>query len=331
MSMMPSKRMVLSASRVKNFLDCSWLFYQTYFLKVPDHTHPKTKLGSLVHSILEAFCKKRHQKHRDLTLKHQSVYGSPVITRMAAMFRSKNPDVTDAIMADLDKLVFVALNHDFDCKGAKEILAPEHAFEIDFGDFSIKGFMDRVALYDNVAIVRDYKTQSKRFTEQEMEWNLQAMFYQIAAQHQFGLPAKIEFLLLRFPANKKDPTRYIQAANPINEDQIEGFKYYLLHINQQINALTPEIAKENLKAHKDEGFCLRVCSLKDPIDYWTLIQEDKPLKSIRIPKWDLRDIDRDEWAVKELAPKEGQRVEKRHYSGCCHWYTPSGQRRGYSP
>lgn len=314
-------KITLSATAVKQFLDCSWLFYQTRMLKIPDHSHPKTAVGSLVHTILEAFCRPRHRKHFEATIHHQSVYGSPVIARLVRMFRAKHPDVTDEHMADLDKLVFVALNHDWICKGAAKVLPPEHPFEIDFGEFSVKGFMDRVVLYADVAVIRDYKSQSKRFTESEIANQLQAFFYQTAVQHEFGLPATVEFIMLRFPANKRDPGRYIQRVEPLSADQISGFKYYLSVINQQINALTEEDAKGNLKAYKDAGFCQRVCSLKDPFDYWVLMgDKERPLASVRVPKYGIGERDPDEWAVERLAPKEGQRVERRRYEGCAGFY-----------
>lgn len=326
---MTSKKLVLSATGVKQFLDCSWLYYQTRILKVPDHTHPKTLLGTLAHAILEALCSPRHHKHYEAVLHHQSVYGSPAIARMVKMFRKANPDVTDEIMADLDKLVFVALNHDFMCKGTKKVLPPEHPFEIDFGDFAIKGFMDRVLIYDNIAVIRDYKTQSKRFTDEQLQENLQAFFYQTAIKHQFGLPSSVEFLLLRFPANRKDPERYIQKVAPLTEDQMEGFGFCLSFAHEQIQALTEKTSTCNMKSLKDNGFCLRVCSLKDPADYWVLLEGDKILKSTRLPKWDLQNPDPDGWAANKLKPKEGQRVEKRRYGGCFSFWGANEQRRAF--
>ncbi len=311
-----NKKMILSASRVKQYLDCSWLFYQTYFKKVPENTHPKTKLGSLAHTILEAFTKKKHEKHYLLALKNKTVYASPAISRLVKMFLSKNPDVTPKIIADLDELIFVALNHDFECKDAKEILKPEYDFNIDFGDFAIKGFMDRVVIYDNIAVIRDYKTQSKRFTSDQMEFNIQASFYQTAIKHCFGLPAKVEFLLLRFPANKKDSQRYIQSVEPMSDGQINGFKFYLSHINKDIEKLDEENAKDNLKAQKDIGFCKFVCSLREPFDYWAKI--DKEGKILESKKFEI-----------DNGIKDGEYVERRKYSGCPWFFNDEGKQRNF--
>lgn len=323
-----SKKLVLSATAVKQFLDCSWLYYQTRVKKVPDHTHPKTKLGTLAHSILEVLSNPRHKVHYETVLHHRSVYGSPAISRMIKMFRRQNPDLTDEIAKDLDDVVFVALDHDFMCGGAKQVLPPEHPFEIDFGDFAIKGFMDRVLIYDNIAIIRDYKTQSKKFTEDQLQENLQAFFYQLAIKHQFGLPASVEFILLRFPANRRDSKRYLQKVEPLTEDQIDGFKYCLIAVSEQINELTAENAHSNMKSYKDSGFCTRVCSLKDPTDYWILLNSDGSIaRSARIPKWNIGSLSHEEWIHKTLKPKEGQKIEKRRYGGCFSFYGPNEQRR----
>lgn len=330
MSTTSSKPITLSASAVKQFMDCSWLFYQTRFLKVPDHTHPKTLVGSLTHAILEAFCRPKHSKHYEATLKHGSVYGSPVLTRLVKLFRERHPDVTDEIIGELDKLVFVAINHDFACKGAAKVLPPEHPFDMDFGSFKARGFMDRVVLYDDHAVCRDYKTQSKRFTGEDLDWSLQAFFYQMAIWEEFKLPASVEFLLLRFPANKRDAERYIQTVEPLTDAQLEGFKHHLGDVSAAINSLTLEGSKQNLKCHKDEGFCRFVCSLRDPFDYWVLLGDGpRPLTSVRVPKIGIGERDPDQWAAERLKPKEGQRVERRRYQGCVGFYTETGRPRNF--
>jgi hypothetical protein len=320
MSNPQKKKIILSASRVKQFLDCQWLFYQTYFKKVPDWSHPKTKLGSLAHSILESLSKPKHKKHYDLIIHNQSVYGSPAVARLVKIFSAANPDMTPEILGELDKVVFVALCHDFFFKGAKTNLPPEYEFHIDFEDFSIKGFMDRVAIYEDHAVIRDFKTQGKKFTKDQIDGNIQAFFYQMAIKHILGLPAKVEFILLRFPANKRDANRHLQVVEPMTDDQIAGFKTYLSEVNKAIGELTEESSKSEVKALKDEGFCIRVCSLKDPFDYWVALKGDVVIRSTRIPKHLLGIENPDEWALKDLKLKDGETWQKRRYGGCNFFY-----------
>lgn len=296
----------LSASRLKTFLDCSWLFWQTYMEKVPEKVWAKTLQGSLVHIILECLSRPRHKALLDFVLRERTVYESPALRRLIRRFRWRNPNLTDEIIADLDKLVFVALEHDFLCANAKQVLPPEHEFLIDFGDFSIKGFMDRVVIHDNVAIIRDYKTQSRRFTPDQLELNLQAFFYQTAIKRQFGLPATVEFIMLRFPPTKRDPSKHLQRVAPFTDAQMEGFRYYLGYLNQEVNALTVETAKRNFKADHDRGFCDRVCSLRHPKDYQAVLKGGKVVRGAPVEE--------------EITLAEGETLEVRRYKGCAYFY-----------
>ncbi len=298
-------KIVLSASRVKTFLDCPHLFYQTYFLKVPEPTHPKTKLGSIVHVVLELLSKPKHKKHYDKIMTAQDVYASPAITRLVNYFWSKNPDITEVIKSDFNDLCFVALNNDFFFKGASKVLPPEYDFEIDYGDFAIKGFLDRLALYDGIAKIRDYKTQKSKFTQEELGENLQAFFYQLAVKHFFNLPAEVEFVLLRHGPNKRDKKRHLQIVPPTSDLILEGFKLYLKEINDSILNLNENNSISNLKSERNPGFCRNVCKLKDPFVYWVVLEGDKIIASSK---------------EDNLIPKENQIVEKRYYRGCPSFY-----------
>lgn len=320
----PKNRTILSASSVKQFIDCSWFFYQTRFEKVPDLTHPKTHLGSLAHTVLECLKNPRHHKHYSAIRHEGSVYASAPVARLIKMYVARNPGMTPEILADLDKVVFVALNHNFFHLDAKRSLEPEHPFQIDFGDFEIRGYMDDVAIYDNLAVITDFKSQSKKFTAEQLEFNIQSYFYQLAVKHEFGLPARVEFILLRFPPTKKDAMRHVQTVEPLLDEHLEGFKFYLAHINRQINDLTAQSAKLNLKATSDPGFCKFVCSLRQPFDFWSLCNSaGKIVRSVRIPRHlpeDLDDFGKMEHVLKELRPGPGERVVPRRYVGCPHFY-----------
>lgn len=298
----------LSASRLKNFLDCSWLFYQTYVEKVPEgRTHPKTLQGSLVHLILECLANPRHRKTLDFVMRERTVYEHAGLRRLIRAFRWRYPDLSDKIIADLDKLVFVALDYDFLCANAKQVLPPEHAFHIDFGDFAIKGFMDRVVIHDNVAIIRDYKSASATGVKSlHDDVNLQSLFYQTAVKHQLGLPSTVEFILLRFPPTKKEPDRHLVRIAPFTDAQLGGFRYYLAYLNQEVNALTVETAKRNYKADKDPGFCDYVCQLKRPFNYQCVLKDGKPVRGALIED--------------EVTLAEGETLEVRRYHGCAYFY-----------
>lgn len=305
--------MILSPSRTKAFLECSWQFYNSYFLKVPEKTHPKTKLGSLVHIILECLCKKKHKKNYDKIIKSKYIYSDPGISRLVKIYLKKNPDITSQISYDLNKLVFVALNFDFHFKGANKILDPEFEFLLDFEDLQIKGLMDRVAIYDNIAVIRDYKTQAKKFTAKELQENLQVLFYQSAIKRIFGLPARVEFVMLRHDC--------VQKVEPSDENLLGGFQFRLIAINNEINKLNIETAKNNLKANKDIGFCNYVCQLKNPVDYYVLIKTNDINKIIT--------SDFNDFKLKQIK-KDDEKIEKRRYFGCPYFYNELGRPRNFN-
>lgn len=327
----PKNRVTLSASSVKTFLDCSWLFYQQRFNKVPDWTWPATYLGSLVHIILECLCNPRHKHHLEAVRAARTVYAVPAIERLIRAFRYQNPALDEVTLSDLDKLTFVALDHDFHFEGAKLVLPPEFEFEIDFGTFQIKGFVDRLALYEGKALIRDFKSQKKPFTVNELAWNIQSLFYQLAIRHHFKVPSVVEFLMLRHPATKRKPDGPLQTVPPSSDAVLDGFIAYLETINRAINALTPEVAAQNVKVDKDEGFCLRVCSLREPFDYWAITDKAGKTRTARVSKHvakanpdtetELEDI------LRQLKPQEGEVIEKRRYAGCIAFHDQKTERR----
>lgn len=338
----PKNKVTLSASSVKGFLDCSYLFYQTRFLKVPDWTWPATKLGSLAHIILECLQNRRHRKHHASVMAVRSAYASAAIARLIKIYCYHNPDLDAKTLADLDKCLMVALDYDFFDEGAVKTLPPEHPFEIDYGDFQIKGFMDKVAFYGNEsptgqfsvlrsAIIRDFKSQKRPFSEEEMAWNIQSVFYQLAIRHEFKLPAAVEFILLRHGPTKRTPDKqFVQRVEPLSDSQLDGFIEYLREVNRAINALDEKSALDNPKCKKDEGFCMRVCSLKDPFDYWTITGKDGKVRTARISRH-LKDAGLTEDEIledvrRQLKPMEGEELVKKRYSGCFFWYNPETER-----
>lgn len=316
--MINKKRKVLSASRLKTFLSCSWIFYCEYVLKIPSATHPKTKLGSLAHTIFEVLQKPRHKKHYDIIMAgKKSVYNSKPIARLIKSFLAKNPDITPILVADFDSLVLVGLENDFFCFGAEKILPPEHEFLLDIDGMLIKGYIDILAFYKDKAKIRDYKSQGKRFTDDEMENNIQAGIYQLYVNRKFNIPAEVEFVMLRHPETKRTPGKHLQTVPPYNENELSGFVEYLKYLDEQVQNFSLEKATENLKAQTDDGFCKRVCQFKNPMEYYILLDKDgEILQSSKVEK--------------ELQAKEGQTIEKKNYTGCPYFYNDKGKQRNFN-
>lgn len=325
----PKKRKVLSASRLKTFLSCSWIFYCEYILKIPSATHPKTKLGSLAHTIFEVLQKPRHKKHYDLILlkysndelppigSKKSIYNSPAIERLVNSYLAKNPDITAALSADLDSLVLVGLENDFFCAGSEKMLPPEHEFILDIDGMLIKGYIDILAFYKGKAKIRDYKSQGKRFTDEEMENNIQAAIYQLYVNREFKIPAEVEFVMLRHPETKRTPGKHLQVVPPYSETELSGFVEYLKYLDEQVQNFSLETATNNLKAENDDGFCKRVCQFKNPMEYYIVLDKDGEI--VQSAKTE-----------KELKPKDGQTIEKKKYMGCPYFYNSDGKQRNFN-
>ena len=313
------KQKILSASRLKTFLSCSWIFYCEYILKLPSATHPKTKIGSLAHLIFEVLQNPRHKKHYDAIMNapKKSIYNSKAIARLVKKHLDKNPDVTQAISADLDALTIVGLQNDFFCAESEKLLPPEHEFLLEIDGMKIKGYIDVLAFYKDKIKIRDYKSQGKRFTEDEMENNIQAGIYQLYANHKFNQPAEVEFVMLRHPETKKTPKKHLQVVPPYNKAQLEGFVQYLKYLDELVQNFSLETATNNLKVENDSGFCKRVCQFREPMEYYILL--DKGGEIVQTSK-----------NKNDLIAKEGQRIEKKSYSGCPHFYNEQGRQRNFN-
>jgi hypothetical protein len=304
----------LSASSAKTLQSCSWQFYAQYIRRLPERVWAKTKIGSLTHTILECLQNPRHRKHYETLIRTEDINTVPSIARLRDNFYLKNPDVTEKIAADLDSLVITALNHDFFNEGAEKVLPPEMKFQLKVGKAAMKGFMDNVSFYKDHVKIRDFKTQSKKFTQEELDDNIQAAIYQLAIKQMFNLPARVEFVLLRFPPNKKDPNRHVQIVEPYSETKLNGLVQYLEYLHEEFNTFDEQKAKANLKVFEDKGFCQRVCGYKDPFKYWALVQPDGKFTTTKV--------------APETVPAN-VKVEEHVYTGCPYFYNADGRARNW--
>jgi hypothetical protein len=105
--------------------------------------------------------------------------------------------------------------------------------------------------------------------------------YQLYVYKQFGLPAEVEFIMLRHAPTTRTPEKHIQKVAPSTPDQLIGFEYYLEYMYKILTNFGVNDAYANF--HKDEGFCQRVCSYRNPFKYWSI--KDKVSKEIIRNVW----------------------------------------------
>lgn len=260
-------------------------------------------------------CLAKRKEYFDKIVATGTYKSIPSFVRLVDNFKAKNPVMTDEHLLDLDNLIQVALSHDFYFEGANKIIPPELDFKLDVGgSVQVEGTIDKIAIYEDHAVIRDFKTQGKKFTADELENNIQAGVYQYAVKKLFGLPARVEFLLLRFPPQKRNPTRHLQVVEPYTESQLNGLMSYLTYLSGEFNGFTETKAKLNLKAFKDKGFCLNVCGFRMPFAYWAGIRDNNVVRTSKTP----------------IEAQEGEIVMKQNYPGCPYFYNEQGKARNYA-
>lgn len=312
----------LSASRLKSLKQCSWKFWLNEVIKLPEATHPKTIVGSIAHSILEALKKQRHYKHYMMIIgKYDdgsgflgpeaipSIYNSPAVDRLVKFWLVKNPTVTAELIESLDKMVLLVLEEtNFFDDGATKVFDPEHEFlfKID-GKYEIKGFLDKLAIYGPKGLITDYKTQGKKFTQDELDENIQAAIYQMYVYKFFGVPADVEFVMLRHPPKGKDLKKHIQVVPAKTPAELRGIEIYLMHMGKIFQDFTIEYARNNILGNdpdaRKHGFCNYVCQFKDPFAYQSILDfEGKLVKNCGMDQ--------------TIELKQGESIEIRQHKGC---------------
>jgi hypothetical protein len=297
----PARR--ISASRLKAIDDCTYKFYASEYLKVPEKVWPRTKLGSIAHGILEVLYRDRHRHVYDTVKKAGTIYVYPPLGRLVRAWQY-NTKVIDSLMADIDPMVMLVLNHtDFLDTGATRRFEPEYEFNMTLRNGgTVKGFIDRMAFYGDYAIVWDYKSQRDRFESEEVERSYQSLVYQWHIWKTYGIPAEIRYVMLRHPPTKKEPSKHIQITMPATPAQLEGFELYLEHMYERVVEFGLKDAYVNFK--DDKRWCQNVCTYFRATSYTSIKKRDtNALVGNYMPGT-------------EPALKEDEYAETLHHAGC---------------
>lgn len=294
----------ISASRISLLDKCSYKFYLNEILRLPEKTHPKTLVGSLMHTIFECLKKPRHRHHFDLVNQAPfDIYRSKAIKRLIER-TAKRLKIAENLLEDVNSMAKIGLaDIDFFHSKSLETFAPEHQFIIILPSGArIKGFIDDMARYEDKFVIRDYKSQKDRFSEHELEHNIQAIIYQLYVWETFKMPASVEFIMLRHPSKKNKPNNHIQIVKPKNVSQLMGLKSYLDHMYFVVNNYGLSEAFSNF-CSKD-SFCQYVCQFKNPFNYQSVVDKEGEIRY---------NLPMDQEPEKLV---EGDIVLTKKYSGC---------------
>lgn len=315
---MSSSKIKVSASSLKELETCSWKYYAGRYLKVPEVKNPKTLLGSVAHEIFEILWDTKYKKRISSLLK-KDLESDEAILRLCIKKLKKYGLSNDPWLDDLKNCLMSGFKQDFYIKGHLERLRPEYEFKIITDNYECRGFIDSAAKMpatkkfpEGYLLIRDYKSQSKVFTKDELELSYQALIYQMALWEEFKLPSKVEFVLLRHGE--------IQSVDWAGESKLKGLVAYLEYISGYLNEFNEEIAKTNLAANNDEkkwlcgfakspgqlkkdGNLMWSCSCKFPSTYFVCVNKDGKIVSSAINKGDLK-------------IGQGEIIKEMNYTGC---------------
>jgi hypothetical protein len=165
--------------------------------------------------------------------------------------------------------------------------------------------MDKPIQYKGKKFIKivDYKTSKQKFRGEELETNIQAMMYSLAAKKLWPRFKRrmVQFLFLKFPRSPAQELEY-------SDKQLKGFEYYLEGVNKLIENFKEQDAKSSYAPSTGHGWLCGpaksgwICPYHKPSNYYVLLKKNgEQLKSSFENDFD---------------PKDGQTVEERHYEGC---------------
>jgi hypothetical protein len=326
----------LSASKIKTLKSCSWQYWCKYHLKLPDKTNSGALKGEIVHLILECLGEARHLKHYNLIIKKKNVLASSAIERLINKHIKKKSLEDPEHFDDICEMAYKGLLYDFFGKkfGKPTDIVSEKNFEIvvEEGDvaYKVKGFIDKLFIYgnQNAVLIRDYKTNKKKYEGKEVTDNLQDYIYTLAIRK---LYPDIKDITMEFLFLKKDlDDGGVMPMQPKTKFELIGFEHELTAYQKYADTFIEKTAKSNLAASqgmpKDGSFSGKLlcgfaskpnelkkdgtpkwcCTYKFAFDYFVIIDKDKKIRKSAFTKKEI--------SVYTL--QAGEKIEKRKYSGC---------------
>jgi ATP-dependent helicase/DNAse subunit B len=219
---MSSSLVKLSASRIKTLQTCSWLYYASYILKIPDDSNDGAKRGTICHLVFECCLRDRHQHYvKNIIHNYEKKKILPLTIERLVLKNAKKLNVfDDTNLKMIREMIYIGINYDFLCQGSEQ-LEPEIEFDYNNGKYHIGGFIDKRVKYKDKTVIWDYKTSKEKFDKKEINSSIQNLMYCLASWKESNQIPQLNFLFLRFPS---DP---VQVAPRPTPEELKGFEYYL--------------------------------------------------------------------------------------------------------
>ena len=317
----------LSASRIKTFENCSWLYYCNYILRIPQKNNNGARIGSVCHKVFETLLDEKYKPEYDLILKNDSVYSSELIkTIIYEQIKHNELSLNEENLNKINKFILVGLKTSFFVENEK-LISPEYRFDYvnKKPQYRLKGFIDMPKKENKNLLIYDFKSSKKKYVGEEIVSNIQGLVYSLVATKLWPkLKPIVKFIFLQFP---EDPILKVE----FNKNTLKGFEEYLNVVQEKINNFTEKDAKNNFAFDKEFGkdtFTGKLmcgfntkpnqikkdgsglvfgCPYKWAMDYYVLLKEGKIINSS---------------LKNDLVAKEGEIIELRRYDGCPRWVNP---------
>jgi len=342
---MDEERSPLSASKIKTLQSCSWSYWCSYHLKLPDTSNDGASRGTVCHQLFECLGNPRHKKHYKSILKTGSIWKNKSISRYIKTLSAKlNVDDEDNLQL-INDMIMNGLRYDFfgDSTGKPSEAISEKSFLIHENSediqYSIRGFIDKLFLYKkkSLALIRDFKTSKKVFTGKDVTDNLQALMYTLAVSKLYPeiKNRDAEFLFLKFDLEDDmlgGKGEGVVNISNIRDAELKGFEYFLTEIQSVVDNFSEKDARSNFAAKQDypsdgsfggplscgfakkpgqlkkDGTLMWHCPYKFSYDYYQLINKDGVI---------IKSALEESLLVNEKLDTDT--IAKKHYKGCPHW------------
>ena len=257
-------KVFLSASRIKQAQSCSWKYWASYILKLPQKGNDGASRGSVCHLIFELLGQDKHRNHYNDIIKAGTIKASKAVSRLAESYAKKLKVDDEENMELIDTMTLEGLLYDFfgaDLKKpSQQISEQEFNLEIDEDGkkYKTRGFIDKLFLYskEKRAVIRDFKTSKQVFKGKEISDNLQNLMYCLAVKKVFPeyKNIEVEFLFVKFdlqPDLLGSPGKGVLKMEKISEEELEGFEYQLTSIQEYLESFNEDDARSNLAAKQN--------------------------------------------------------------------------------
>jgi hypothetical protein len=342
---------ILSASKIKQAQSCSWKYWCSYQLKLPQKGNDGSSRGTVCHNIYELLGQKKHFEKYKSVINSGSIFSDKGLSRLTESYAKKLSVNDDENMNLIDQMTMRGLSYDF--FGNEDVKADdcisEKAFNINIDEegkkYRIRGFIDKLFLYcgGEKALIRDFKTSKQLFKGKEITDNLQNLMYTLAVKKLFPKCSdiRVEFLFVKFDLEKDllgSPGKGVMEMKPISQDELEGFEYQLTSIQEYLENFDEKEAKGYFAADQnypsDNTFggplmCGKDGYKKRKGEYLLDENGEKILNYIcefRNP-FDYYAVINSSgeliscyFTEEEIKLKEGESIEKRKYQGCPHFH-----------